>query len=56
MTIVNQGHELCACPVRFTLLLLLLQLMREHDVWLSIQPLLDDADGFSFDDPGSQKN
>ncbi|MEW2915018.1 amidohydrolase family protein [Leisingera sp. JC11] len=32
-----------------------LQMMKEHDVWLSIQPLLDDEDGFSFDDPGSQQ-
>ncbi|WP_328803141.1 metal-dependent hydrolase family protein [Oceanomicrobium pacificus] len=31
-----------------------LQMMKENDVWLSIQPLLDDADGFSFDDPVSQ--
>lgn len=31
-----------------------LQMMKENDVWLSIQPLLDDEDGFTFDDPGSQ--
>lgn len=31
-----------------------LQLMKENDAWLSIQPLLDDEDGFSFNDPGSQ--
>jgi len=31
-----------------------LQMMKDNDVWLSIQPLLDDEDGFSFDDPGSQ--
>jgi imidazolonepropionase-like amidohydrolase len=29
-------------------------MMKDNDVWLSIQPLLDDEDGFSFDDPGSQ--
>lgn len=32
-----------------------LELMKEKGAWLSIQPLLDDEDGFSFDDPGSQK-
>ncbi|GAA3713193.1 amidohydrolase family protein [Oceanisphaera sediminis] len=32
-----------------------LRLMKEKDAWLSIQPLLDDEDGFHFDDPGSQK-
>ncbi|GGE98877.1 amidohydrolase family protein [Stappia taiwanensis] len=32
-----------------------LQLMKEKGTWLSIQPLLDDEDGFSFDDPGSQQ-
>jgi imidazolonepropionase-like amidohydrolase len=31
-----------------------LQLMKENDAWLSIQPLLNDEDGFSFNDPGSQ--
>jgi imidazolonepropionase-like amidohydrolase len=31
-----------------------LQMMKDNDVWLSIQPLLDDEDGFSFDDPVSQ--
>ena len=31
-----------------------LQMMKEKGVWLSIQPLLDDEDGFSFDDPESQ--
>lgn len=31
-----------------------LQMMKDNDVWLSIQPLLDDEDGFSFNDPGSQ--
>ena len=29
--------------------------MKENGAWLSIQPLLDDEDGFSFDDPGSQQ-
>ena len=29
--------------------------MKEFDVWLSVQPLLDDEDGFSFDDPTSQQ-
>ena len=32
-----------------------LQMMKDNDVWLSIQPLLDDEDGFSFDDPVSQQ-
>lgn len=32
-----------------------LQMMKDNDVWLSIQPLLDDEDGFKFDDPGSQE-
>jgi imidazolonepropionase-like amidohydrolase len=32
-----------------------LEMMKANDVWLSIQPLLDDEDGFSFDDPGSQQ-
>ncbi len=32
-----------------------LQMMKENDVWLSIQPLLNDEDAFSFDDPGSTK-
>ncbi|KUJ83207.1 hydrolase [Ruegeria marisrubri] len=31
-----------------------MEMMRDNDVWLSIQPLLDDEDGFSFDDPFSQ--
>lgn len=31
-----------------------MEMMRDNDVWLSIQPLLDDADGFTFDDPLSQ--
>lgn len=31
-----------------------MEMMRDHDVWLSIQPLLDDEDGFSFNDPFSQ--
>ena len=30
-------------------------MMKDNDVWLSIQPLLDDEDGFSFDDPVSQQ-
>jgi len=32
-----------------------MELMRDNDVWLSVQPLLDDEDGFSFDDPVSQQ-
>ncbi|MBT3139712.1 amidohydrolase family protein [Ruegeria litorea] len=32
-----------------------MELMRDNDVWLSVQPLLDDEDGFSFDDPISQQ-
>ncbi|MCP4381200.1 MAG: amidohydrolase family protein, partial [Hyphomicrobiales bacterium] len=28
-----------------------LQMMKDNDVWLSIQPLLDDEDAFTFDDP-----
>ncbi|MEQ9695324.1 amidohydrolase family protein [Shimia sp. SDUM112013] len=32
-----------------------IELMRENDVWLSVQPLADDEDGFSFDDPVSQQ-
>ena len=32
-----------------------MEMMKEHDVWLSVQPLLDDEDGFSFDDPVSQQ-
>lgn len=32
-----------------------MEMMRDNDVWLSIQPLLDDEDGFSFDDPVSQQ-
>lgn len=32
-----------------------LRMMKDNDVWLSIQPLLDDEDGFSFDDPVSQQ-
>lgn len=31
-----------------------MEMMRDNDVWLSIQPLLDDEDGFTFDDPFSQ--
>ncbi|WP_428927435.1 amidohydrolase family protein [Marinibacterium sp. SX1] len=31
-----------------------MEMMRDYDVWLSIQPLLDDEDGFTFDDPFSQ--
>lgn len=31
-----------------------MEMMRDNDVWLSLQPLLDDEDGFSFDDPSSQ--
>jgi imidazolonepropionase-like amidohydrolase len=31
-----------------------MEMMRDNDVWLSIQPLLNDEDGFSFDDPFSQ--
>ncbi|MBY6135316.1 amidohydrolase family protein [Nocardioides marinus] len=31
-----------------------MEMMRDNDVWLSIQPLLDDEDGFSFNDPVSQ--
>ncbi|TMV04844.1 amidohydrolase family protein [Ruegeria sediminis] len=31
-----------------------MEMMRDRDVWLSIQPLLDDEDGFTFDDPFSQ--
>ena len=31
-----------------------MEMMRDNDAWLSIQPLLDDEDGFSFDDPVSQ--
>jgi len=30
-----------------------LKLMKDNGVWLSIQPLLNDEDAFSFDDPGS---
>ncbi|WP_367646657.1 amidohydrolase family protein [Ruegeria arenilitoris] len=32
-----------------------MEMIRENDVWLSVQPLLDDEDGFSFDDPVSQQ-
>lgn len=32
-----------------------MEMMRDNDVWLSVQPLLDDEDGFSFDDPVSQQ-
>ncbi|WP_108662931.1 metal-dependent hydrolase family protein [Acuticoccus kandeliae] len=32
-----------------------MELMRDNGVWLSVQPLLDDEDGFHFDDPGSQR-
>ncbi|WP_282129868.1 metal-dependent hydrolase family protein [Roseobacter litoralis] len=32
-----------------------MELMRDNDVWLSVQPLLDDEDGFSFNDPVSQQ-
>lgn len=32
-----------------------MELMRDNDVWLSVQPLLDDEDGFKFDDPVSQQ-
>ncbi|MCP4385413.1 MAG: amidohydrolase family protein, partial [Hyphomicrobiales bacterium] len=28
-----------------------LQMMKDDDVWLSIQPLLDDEDAFTFNDP-----
>lgn len=28
-----------------------MDMMRDNDVWLSLQPLLDDEDGFCFDDP-----
>lgn len=31
-----------------------MEMMRDNDVWLSIQPLLDDEDGFTFDDLFSQ--
>lgn len=31
-----------------------MEMMRDNDVWLSLQPLLDDEDGFTFDDPYSQ--
>lgn len=30
-----------------------LRMMKENDVWLSIQPLLNDEDAFVFDDPAS---
>ena len=30
-----------------------LKMMKEHDVWLSVQPLLDDEDAFTFNDPVS---
>lgn len=30
-----------------------LRLMVEKDAWLSVQPILNDEDAFSFDDPGS---
>jgi imidazolonepropionase-like amidohydrolase len=30
-----------------------LRMMKENDVWLSIQPLLNDEDAFVFDDPKS---
>jgi len=32
-----------------------LQMMVDNDVWLSIQPLLNDEDAFTFNDPGSTK-
>ncbi|MFN3254033.1 amidohydrolase family protein [Roseibium album] len=32
-----------------------MELMRDNDVWLSVQPLLDDEDGFTFNDPESQR-
>ncbi|MCT8161478.1 amidohydrolase family protein [Pseudoruegeria sp. SHC-113] len=32
-----------------------MELMRDNDVWLSPQPLLDDEDGFTFQDPVSQQ-
>ncbi|MGV2975835.1 amidohydrolase family protein [Roseibium alexandrii] len=32
-----------------------MELMRDNDVWLSVQPLLDDEDGFTFEDPVSQQ-
>ncbi|SLN38560.1 Amidohydrolase family protein [Pseudoruegeria aquimaris] len=32
-----------------------MQMIKDHDAWLSVQPLLDDEDGFSFDDPVSQQ-
>ena len=32
-----------------------MELMRDNDVWLSVQPLLDDEDGFTFNDPVSQQ-
>ncbi|WP_172292302.1 amidohydrolase family protein [Pseudoruegeria sp. HB172150] len=30
-----------------------LEMMKEHDVWLSVQPILNDEDAFSFNDPFS---
>lgn len=30
-----------------------LEMMKEHDVWLSVQPLLNDEDAFTFNDPVS---
>lgn len=32
-----------------------LQMMKDNDVWLSIQPLLNDEDAFTFNDPGSTR-
>jgi imidazolonepropionase-like amidohydrolase len=32
-----------------------MELIKEHDAWHSVQPLLDDEDRFSFNDPVSQK-
>ncbi|WMS43905.1 amidohydrolase family protein [Acuticoccus sp. MNP-M23] len=32
-----------------------MELMRDNDVWLSLQPLLDDEDGFTFSEPESQR-
>ncbi|WP_204115593.1 metal-dependent hydrolase family protein [Shimia biformata] len=32
-----------------------MEMMRDNDVWLSVQPLLDDEDGFTFADPVSQQ-
>jgi imidazolonepropionase-like amidohydrolase len=32
-----------------------LQMMKENDVWLSLQPLLNDEDAFQFPEPASQR-